>query len=61
MVHWIWIPVALFAGFFCAVFVLALCRAAGDADDRIETIIWNMERQEWEPNANPSGPATPSD
>lgn len=30
MVHWIFIPVSLFAGALLAVFALALCRAGED-------------------------------
>lgn len=30
MVHWIWIPVSVFAGAFLALFALSLCKAGRD-------------------------------
>lgn len=36
MIHWAWIPVALFGGAFLGFFTAALCVAASEADDRME-------------------------
>lgn len=30
VIHWIWIPVSVFAGAFLALFAIALCRAGRD-------------------------------
>jgi hypothetical protein len=46
MIHWGWMVAAFCAGMLAGVFIIALCSAAGTADDRMEQLTRKTTEEE---------------